>query len=127
MIDERARHDLYRALEELLGTKAADTLMSLVPPVGPADVATQHDVHRLEARLDARLGRARGWAEARFAGIDVRFEGLDGRFSRVDAQFTQLERHLDRSIREQTRTLLLAVLGALFTVSLCLGAVALAL
>jgi hypothetical protein len=40
VIDERARHELYRAVEELLGTKTADTLMSLLPPVGWADVAT---------------------------------------------------------------------------------------
>ena len=49
------------------------------------------------------------------------------RFSRVDARFAQLEAQLDRSLREQTRTLTLGLIGAMFTMtSLCLGSVALA-
>jgi hypothetical protein len=44
-IDERARHDLYLGLEELMGAKRADALMGLLPPVGWAD-----------ARLHAELG-----------------------------------------------------------------------
>jgi hypothetical protein len=192
VIDERARHELYRAVEELLGTERADTLMSLLPPIGWADVATKEDLHQLEARLetrmgarfdrvDARFGMVDGrfdslesrwdlrfndlesrWdlrfndLEARFGGIDgrisqleagldarfahaeartdakftvvdARFENIDGRFTRVDARFTQLESQLDRSLREQTRTLMLGLVGAMFTMtSLCLGAVALA-
>jgi hypothetical protein len=138
VIDERARHELYRAVEELLGTKAADTLMALLPPVGWADVATKGDLLQLEARLDARLdaqfARAEGRTDARFGGVDarfraldVRFEAIDARFSRMDARFAQLEGQLDRSLREQTRTLMLGLVGAMFTMtSLCLGAVTLA-
>lgn len=145
MIDERARHDLYRAVEELLGTRIADTLMALLPPVGWADVATKDDLLqlelRLDARLDARFARAEGRTDARFGAldarigaIDARFEAVDARFSRldarfaqVDARFAQLEGQLDRSLREQTRTLMLGLVGAMFTMtSLCLGAVALA-
>jgi hypothetical protein len=47
VIDERARHELYRAVEELLGTRIADTLMALLPPVGWADVATKGDLLQL--------------------------------------------------------------------------------
>ena len=131
MIDERARHELYRAVEELLGTQVADTLMALLPPVGWADVATKDDLLQLEARLDARLdarfARAEGRTDARFGAVDARFEALDARFSRVDARFAQLEGQLDRSLREQTRTLVLGLVGAMFTMtSLCLGSVALA-
>jgi hypothetical protein len=138
VIDERARHELYRAVEELLGTRIADTLMALLPPVGWADVATKGDLLQLEARLDARLdahfARAEGRTDARFGAVDarfgaldVRFEAIDARFSRMDARFSQLEGQLDRSLREQTRTLMLALVGAMFTMtSLCLGAVTLA-
>ena len=130
MIDERARHELYRAVEELLGTRIADTLMALLPPVGWADVATKDDVLQLEARLDARLdarfARAEGRTDARFGAVDARFEALDARFPRVDARFAQLEGQLDRSLREQTRTFMLGLVGAMFTMtSLCLGATAL--
>jgi hypothetical protein len=43
-VDERARKELYEALEERLGSKPADTAMALLPPVGGADVATQQDL-----------------------------------------------------------------------------------
>ena len=137
MIDERARHELYRAIEELLGTRIADTLMALLPPVGWADVATKDDLlqleSRLDARLDARFARAEGRTDARFGavdarfgGLDVRFEAIDARFSRMDARFAQLEGQLDRSLREQPRTLMLGLVGAVVTLtSLCLGATAL--
>ena len=73
---------------------------------------------------DARPHRLLG--ETRFGAVDGRFEALDARFSRVDARFAQLEAQLDRSLREQTRTLTLGLIGAMFTMtSLCLGATAL--
>lgn len=97
-LDERARHELYRAAEQLLGEEQANTLMSLLPPVGWADVATKDDLHQLEARMD------------------VRFAEMESR----------LEARLERALREQTRTLMLGLVGALATMtSLCLGAVAL--
>ena len=160
MIDERARHELYRAVEELLGTSTADTLMTLLPPVGWADVATKDDLRQLEARLttrwdsrfdglttrwdsrfdelagrfsrleaglDARFVHAEARTDAKFAIVDARFENVDGRFARLDTRFAQLEGQLDRSLREQTRTLMLGLIGAMFTMtSLCLGAVSLA-
>jgi hypothetical protein len=131
MIDERARHELYRGLEELLGSARADTLMNLVPGAGWADVATKHDVRQLEERIEARM-------DARFARVDARFSGVDAQLAGVDARFTDLETHLDarlhesasrfeRALREQTRTLMLGLVGAMFTMtSLCLGAIALA-
>lgn len=131
MIDERARHELYRAVEELLGTRIADTLMALLPPVGWADVATKDDLLQLEARLDARLdarfARAEGRTDARFGAVDARFEAIDARFSQMGTRFAQLEGQLDRSLREQTRTLMLGLVGAMSTMtSLCLGAITLA-
>jgi hypothetical protein len=131
MIDERARHELYRGLEELLGSARADTLMNLVPGAGWTDVATKHDVRQLEERIEARM-------DARFARVDARFAGVDAQLAGVDARFTDLETHLDarlhesasrfeRALRKQTRTLMLGLVGAMFTMtSLCLGAIALA-
>ncbi|HVX19146.1 MAG TPA: hypothetical protein VHA73_14035 [Acidimicrobiales bacterium] len=55
MTDERSRHQLYVTLEEHLGAHEADTLMELLPPVGWADVATKHDLHALEQRIDLRF------------------------------------------------------------------------
>lgn len=65
-VDERRRHQLYRKLEEVLGTDEASTLMDHLPPVGWADVARKSDIEalrremvhleeRLSDRFDAKL------------------------------------------------------------------------
>lgn len=38
-----------------MGSESAETLMNLLPPVGWADVATNHDLSALEQRLDLRF------------------------------------------------------------------------
>jgi hypothetical protein len=140
MIEERARHELYRGVEELLGTDRADTLMSLLPPVGWADVTTKTDLRSLDDRIDARFSRvdarftaieARFTAiEARLVGIEARLDGMDARFSQIDDRFAKIDdrfAELERSMAQQTRTLVFSILGALFTMtSLCLGTIALA-
>ena len=118
MIDERQRHELYRGVEELLGTERADTLMSLLPPVGWADVATKDDIRLVRADLRNLEERIDG----RFARVDARFDQVDSRFEQLEYK---LDAKLERALREQTRTLMLGLLGALFTMtSLCLGAIA---
>jgi hypothetical protein len=140
MIEERARHELYRGVEELLGTDRADTLMSLLPPVGWADVTTKTDLRSLDDRIDSRFSRvearftaieARFTAiEARLVGIEARLDGMDARFSQIDDRFAKIDdrfAELERSMAQQTRTLVFSILGALFTMtSLCLGTIALA-
>ena len=54
-LDERARHELHRKLEEVLGADQASTLMEMLPPVGWADVATKRDLDVLESRFGLRL------------------------------------------------------------------------
>lgn len=62
---ERARHELYARLEEVLGAVYTDTLMAHLPPSGWGDVATKHDLRelraemeQLEQRLTSKLYRA---------------------------------------------------------------------
>jgi ubiquinone biosynthesis protein UbiJ len=60
MVDERAPFPLHRKLVETLGEDDAVTLMNHLPPTGWADVATRHDVQRVEdrvARLEDRMDR----------------------------------------------------------------------
>ncbi len=54
-IDERRRHEMYLKLEEVLGAEPASTLMSHLPPVGWADVATKQDLEILRLEFDAKL------------------------------------------------------------------------
>jgi hypothetical protein len=46
-IDEQARHRLHQRLDEVLGPEEAAVLMSHLPPVGWADVATKQDIQAL--------------------------------------------------------------------------------
>jgi hypothetical protein len=48
-IDERARHQLYLKLEEVLGPEEAGILMEHLPPVGWGDVVTKRDLDQLAA------------------------------------------------------------------------------
>ena len=59
MIDEAARHRLYTDLESALGPDSTSTLMSLLPPVGWADVATKQDLRTLELGLRAEVADLR--------------------------------------------------------------------
>jgi hypothetical protein len=54
-VDERSRHELHAKLEQVLGAEEASTLMSYLPPVGWADVATKRDLDQLEGRLRAEI------------------------------------------------------------------------
>jgi hypothetical protein len=57
-VDERARHQLFLRVEQELGPEAAETLMSMLPPVGWADVATKDDIRLLKEdirQLDERM------------------------------------------------------------------------
>ena len=56
-IDERQRHELYRKLEDTIGDDHADALMSMLPPVGWADVATKQDLEKLELRIESGMHR----------------------------------------------------------------------
>ncbi|MGI8792604.1 MAG: hypothetical protein ACR2H3_05420, partial [Acidimicrobiales bacterium] len=86
-VSEEERHDLYLALEEVHGRDKATTLMSLLPPVGWADVATKRDLEHFETRMDARFDRV----DARFDRVDAKFGGMDAKFDRVDAKFVGID------------------------------------
>jgi len=97
-IDERTRHELYLSIEDLIGAEKAETLMSMLPPVGWADVATKHDLAVLRSDLGADLAVLRS---------DFRAD-------------------LNEGLRNQMRVLIFSLLGALFTMmSLNLTAIAL--
>lgn len=57
VIDEAARNELYNRLEAAIGAGSTSTLMSLLPPVGWADVATKDDLRVLERTMRADLRR----------------------------------------------------------------------
>lgn len=95
-ISEADRHLMYLALERALGKEGADTLMSHLPPVGWADVATRSDLDHTRDMVTARIEMLEIRTEARFDQVDSRFREMDGRFEQIDAQFG----HIDRRFAE---------------------------
>lgn len=83
-VDEAARHELYTKLEELLGQQPTSTLMSLLPPVGWADVATKDDLRMLGLEVRAEITELR--TELRDGIADVRTELAGFRTDVADGQ-----------------------------------------
>jgi hypothetical protein len=95
-IDERARHELHRKLEEVLGSEEAATLMSHLPPEGWADVATKHDLVLLKqdlAQLEERLNLS------------------------FQSQLDRLRGELIDRMSQQSRATVFAVIGSVLTVA----------
>ena len=117
-ITEKQRHELFTKAEEVLGEANAETLMSHLPPVGWADVATKHDLAALEERLELRFDAIDAKFEARFGAVDSRFNTIEGRFDGKLEQFAnQLRAEFQRELRQQLLAFLSgnAVLLGLFT------------
>ena len=97
---EAARHDLYRGLEEVLGTDRAVTLMEHLPPLTPAERATKRDLAELEGRM-----------ELRFDAMDHKLEAME---HRLTAAFRG---ELNAAITAQTRAIVFTMAGTIATVS----------
>jgi hypothetical protein len=107
VVDERARHELFGRLEDVLGAKHAVTLMEHMPPVGWADVATKHDLAVLKRDLDALEERL----ELRIDGVR---QELGAQISAMRQEIVALFRaELSSALTAQTKTLMFTVLGAL--------------
>jgi hypothetical protein len=126
-VDERSRHELYLSIEELIGAEKAEMLMSMLPSVGWADVATRQDLtaHQVVSRrdlaaLEEHMGLRFNELEQR---TDLRFEGLEERLGlRIETSAAEIRSELHKALRDQLRV----VVFALFTMmSLNLTAVAL--
>ena len=97
-IDERSRHELFTRLEEVLGAEAAATLMSHLPPVGWADVATKRDLDQLEQRLDIRI-------DAVESRLEVKLDALEHKL------IAGFRGELQAAITAQSRTLSITLAG----------------
>ena len=102
-VDERARHELHRKLEEVLGADEAATLMSHLPPVWWADVATKQDLAQLEERMNLR-----------FEMIDQRFDAME---DRIDGKLDRLRGEMFDRMAQQSRVMVMANLGSVLTVT----------
>lgn len=60
MTSERRRHQLYEEAKKVFSQESADELMSYLPPVGWADVATKTDLSMIRHEMDALRAEMRG-------------------------------------------------------------------
>ena len=101
-VDERSRHELHQKLDRVLGPDEATTLMSLLPPVGWADVATTRDLDALAADLRAEISGLRAELHEELGGLRAEFH---------------------RELSAATRTLMLGMITSVVAVgSLAFGA-----
>jgi hypothetical protein len=68
MATEAGRHQLYEKISDEWGQEHAEELMSYLPPVGWADVATKQDLELLRAELRGEIAGLRTEIEKGFAG-----------------------------------------------------------
>src|SRR5438067_3410242 len=111
VLDERARHELFLRLEQVLGPEPAETFMEMMPPVGWADVATKRDLGAAEERMSLRfdlVDQRFGLVDQRFAMVDQRFDALDQRFDALDQRFETLDQRLDQRFEASEHKLLAA-------------------
>jgi len=107
VLDERARHELFLRLEEVLGPESAETLMEMMPPVGWADVATKRDLDALEERMNLR-----------FELVDQRFEVMEHKLlAAFREELLATVGAQSNLISAQTRTVVLANIGTLVSVA----------
>jgi hypothetical protein len=69
-VPEARRHDLYSALEEVLGTDRADTLMAYLPTIETAALATRSDIAVVEARVEDVRSELK--SEIQLVGTEIR-------------------------------------------------------
>ena len=69
VVDDAARHQLYTSLQATLGPEPTSILMSLLPPVGWADVATRQDLTTLEHGVRTEMAEMRGQLRAEMAEL----------------------------------------------------------
>jgi hypothetical protein len=56
-VSERARHQLFVKLEQMLGSEEATTLMEHLPPGGYTELATKQDLEVLKNELLAKISQ----------------------------------------------------------------------
>jgi hypothetical protein len=77
MATEGERIRLFEEFAQATSTESAEVLMSYLPPVGWADVATKTDLQALSGELRAEMAKGFGDVERRFGQVEKRFGDME--------------------------------------------------
>ena len=129
-VDERARHTLHGRLDDVLGREEATTLMSLLPPVGWADVATKHDLDVLGREIRGEIAQLRSETAQLRDELRGELRGeigqVRGEIGHLRGEIGHLRSDIYRDLGAQTRTLVIGMLTMVVAVAgLAFGAASL--
>ncbi len=127
LIDDRSRTDLHNALANALGSDQADTLMTLLPPVGWSDLVTHRDLAAATAGTHAEIADLRTELKTEMAGLrtelktemaelrtELKTEMAELRTD-VRTEIAGLRSDLTRELSASVRTMLLANMGSVLS------------
>ena len=115
--NDKARLELHRRLEAVLGAEEASTLMSHIPPVTWDQVATKDDLRALEASFRSEISVSASGLRAETA--DLRTEMAELR-TEIHTGTATLRTDISDAITRQTRWMLgvaLALTSVMITVT----------
>lgn len=122
-VEERRRLHLYETVRTHLGTEAADTLMELLPPMDPSELATRADLALTRAELrrdmaDLRVEMADLRTELRTEMAELRTE-IRGEMAELRTEMrgemADLRVEVATLLREQTNRLVAFVVPTVLT------------
>ncbi len=115
-IEERRRLHLYETARERLGVDAADTLMELLPPMDPSELATKTDLALTRADLRGEMVELRSDLRREMAELrsDLRGEMAELR-SELRGEMAAMRVAVADMMREQTNRLVMFVVPTMLT------------
>ena len=102
--DERARHELYDALGQILPPESVETLMEHLPPTGWADVARRQDLDHAVAMLRSEMDQVGAELRGEVAALGAELRGeMAGLRSDLRGEISELRVEMHRGFTVQTR------------------------
>jgi hypothetical protein len=98
-ISEAERHEIYELIKAATSDRVASNVMSMLPPVGWADVATKTDIQSLRAEI----GSLRAEMQSQFGSVWSEFGSVRSEFGSVRSEIGSVRSEIG-SLRTEMRS-----------------------